>query len=88
MAGVFDYKKEYKDLYMPKVQPNVIDVPEMTFIMVDGKHFQNIQYIGGVFFCRAYKNNRVPHSNHPYSLPIGSTLLIPTIKTCAAPCKR
>lgn len=33
----FDYKKEYKDLYMPKAKPCVIDVPEMTFIMVDGK---------------------------------------------------
>jgi hypothetical protein len=32
-----DYKKEYKDLYMPKNTPSVIDVPEMIFIMVDGK---------------------------------------------------
>jgi hypothetical protein len=33
----FDYKKEYKDLYMPKTTPALIDVPEMTFIMVDGE---------------------------------------------------
>lgn len=32
-----DYKKEYKDLYMPKTKPVIIDVPEMLFIMVDGK---------------------------------------------------
>ena len=32
-----DYKKEYKDLYMPKTKPAVIQVPEMIFIMVDGK---------------------------------------------------
>lgn len=32
-----DYKKEYKDLYLPKNKPATIDVPEMTFIMVDGK---------------------------------------------------
>lgn len=32
-----DYKKEYKDLYMPKAEPCLIDVPEMCFIMVDGK---------------------------------------------------
>ncbi len=31
-----DYKKEYKDLYLPKSSPVLIDVPEMTFIMVDG----------------------------------------------------
>ena len=33
----FDYKKEYKDLYQPKKEPAVIAVPEMTFIMIDGK---------------------------------------------------
>ena len=33
----YDYKKEFKDLYMPKTNPSVIDVPEMIFIQVDGK---------------------------------------------------
>lgn len=32
-----DYKKEYKDLYLPKNKPEIIDVPAMNFIMVDGK---------------------------------------------------
>lgn len=32
-----DYKKEYKDLYLPKMKPVIIRVPEMTFLMVDGK---------------------------------------------------
>ncbi|MDD7793583.1 GyrI-like domain-containing protein [Clostridium sp. 'White wine YQ'] len=32
-----DYKKEFKDLYSPKIVPGLIDVPEMKFIMVDGK---------------------------------------------------
>lgn len=32
-----DYKKEYKDLYMPKTKPSIIDVPEMIFIAVEGK---------------------------------------------------
>jgi hypothetical protein len=36
MAAVFDFKKEYKDLYLPKPQPVLIEVPVMTFIMVDG----------------------------------------------------
>lgn len=31
-----DYKKQYKDLYQPKT-PSIIDVPEMVFIMTDGK---------------------------------------------------
>lgn len=36
-AEKLDYKKEYKDLYLPKTKPMVIDVPEMTFIQVEGK---------------------------------------------------
>lgn len=32
-----DYKKGFKDLYLPKTQPTEINVPEMVFIMVDGK---------------------------------------------------
>jgi hypothetical protein len=32
-----DYKKEFKDLYLPKNEPMLVDVPEMNFIMVDGK---------------------------------------------------
>lgn len=37
MTAKFDYKKEYKDLYMPKTKPMLINVPEMQFIMVNGK---------------------------------------------------
>ncbi|QQK08255.1 GyrI-like domain-containing protein [Miniphocaeibacter halophilus] len=37
MEKKFDYKKEYKDLYLPKKKPSLIDVPEMIFIAVDGK---------------------------------------------------
>lgn len=32
-----DYKKTQKDLYQPKTTPSIINVPEMTFIKVDGK---------------------------------------------------
>lgn len=38
MAGSkLDYKKEYKDLYLPKQTPALIEVPVMNFIMIDGK---------------------------------------------------
>jgi len=33
----FDFKKEYKELYMPKTEPEIIDVPQMNFIAVRGK---------------------------------------------------
>jgi hypothetical protein len=34
---VVDLKKTDKELYLPKTTPSIIDVPEMAFIMVDGK---------------------------------------------------
>jgi hypothetical protein len=37
MAEIIDYKKEYRDLYLPKTEPSVIKVPEMIFVAVDGK---------------------------------------------------
>jgi len=36
IAEKIDYKKKYKDLYLPKQKPMVVDVPTMTFIMVNG----------------------------------------------------
>lgn len=38
-----DYKKEYKDLYMPKAKPSIIDVPLMSFIMIDGTGDPNVE---------------------------------------------
>ncbi|MEX1307649.1 MAG: GyrI-like domain-containing protein [Eubacteriales bacterium] len=35
--ATFDFKKAQKDLYAPKTLPSVVDVPNMRFIMVDGK---------------------------------------------------
>ncbi|HMM05900.1 MAG TPA: GyrI-like domain-containing protein [Clostridiales bacterium] len=32
----FDYKKEYKELYQPKREPALIEVPKMNFIAVKG----------------------------------------------------
>ena len=33
----FDYKKEYKEFYLPKDQPGIVDVPKMNYIAVRGK---------------------------------------------------
>lgn len=41
--GKMDYKKEYKDLYLPKTEPCVIDVPAICFIMVDGEGNPNTE---------------------------------------------
>ena len=33
----FDYKKEYKEFYMPKNKPSIVKVPKMNYIAVRGK---------------------------------------------------
>ena len=33
----FDYKKEYKEFYMPKNKPSIIEIPRMNYIAVRGK---------------------------------------------------
>ena len=32
----FDYKKEYREFYLPKTAPEIIEIPEMNFIAVSG----------------------------------------------------
>ena len=46
----YDFKKEQKELYRPKTEPSVINVPEMVFLMVDGSGDPNVsqEYIDAV----------------------------------------
>lgn len=39
----FDYKKEYKEFYLPKNKPQLVDIPEMNFIAVRGKGDPNVE---------------------------------------------
>jgi hypothetical protein len=36
-ASAFDFKKEYRSLYLPKTTPSFIDVPPMPYFIVEGK---------------------------------------------------
>ena len=33
----FDYKKEYKEFYLPKAKPQIVEIPKMQFVAVRGK---------------------------------------------------
>lgn len=33
----FDYKKEYKEFYMPKKKPGIVEIPKMSYIAVRGQ---------------------------------------------------
>lgn len=39
----FDYKKEYKEFYMPKNQPEIVTVPSMNYLAVRGKGNPNTE---------------------------------------------
>lgn len=45
--AAFDFKKEYRDLYLPKTAPILVDVPTMVFLCVDGAGDPNT--------CAAYR---------------------------------
>ena len=56
----FDFKKEYKDLYMPKAKPVFVEVPSMTFLAVagtgdpnepDGAYAQAIELLYGLSYA-------------------------------------
>ena len=38
-----DYKKEYKEFYMPKNKPGIVEIPSMNFIAVRGKGDPNTE---------------------------------------------
>lgn len=56
---MFDFKKEYKELYMPKAVPEIVNVPSANYIAVRGKGNPNeeggdYQKAIGVLYAVAY----------------------------------
>lgn len=39
----FDFKKEYKEFYMPKKKPEIVKIPPMNYIAVRGKGNPNVE---------------------------------------------
>lgn len=55
----FDYKKEYKEFYMPKCKPEIVNIPPMNYAAVRGKGDPNVeggayQQAIGVLYAIAY----------------------------------
>lgn len=76
----FDYKKEYKEFYMPKNKPGIVDVPAMNYIAVRGKgnpNEENGEYKQsvGLLYAIAYtikmskKTNRQIEGYFDYVVP-------------------
>ena len=65
----FDYKKEYKEFYLPKKTPGIITVPKMNFIAVRGSGDPNqedgdYQKALGILYAVAYTIRMSRKSNH------------------------
>ena len=80
MSGVKDYKKEYKELYLPKTTPAIVDVGEMQFVAVEGKGNPNeengeyqraIEVLYGVQYTikMSKKGNYIPNGYFDYVVP-------------------
>ena len=80
MADVLDYKKEYKDLYSPKNEPMEINIPEITFVAIEGKGNPNdkdgeyqkaLEIIYGIQYTikMSKKGNYIPNGYFDYVVP-------------------
>lgn len=55
----FDFKKEYREFYLPKATPEIVDVPSMNYLAVRGSGDPNeeggaYQQALGVLYALAY----------------------------------
>lgn len=76
----FDYKKEYKDFYMPKNKPSIIEIPKMNYIAVrgmgdpneeNGDYKNTIDLLYGVAYTikMSYENNHKIEGFFEYVVP-------------------
>lgn len=76
----FDYKKEYKEFYLPPRKPGIVMIPEMHFIAVNGKGDPNepegeyktaIGLLYGIAFTikMSYKGSHKIDGYFPYVVP-------------------
>ena len=67
----FDFKKEYKEFYMPKSRPEIVTVPKMNYIAVRGEGDPNeadgaYKKAVGVLYSIAYYNLQIATENQYY----------------------
>ena len=76
----FDFKKEYKEFYMPKAKPAIIEIPKMNYIAVRGKgnpnsedseYKQSIGLLYGIAFTikMSYKGSHKIDGYFEYVVP-------------------
>lgn len=80
MIMAFDYKKEYKEFYMPKNKPCIVTIPKMNYIAVrgqgnpnneDGEYIKSIGLLYPIAFTikMSYKGNHKIDGYFEYVVP-------------------
>lgn len=76
----FDYKKEYKEYYMPQAKPEIITIPSMNFIAIEGNGNPNeekgeyktaLELLYGIAYTikMSYKGSRQIEGYFSYVVP-------------------
>lgn len=76
----FDYKKEYKEFYMPKNKPSIVNIPKMNYLAVrgsgnpneeEGEYKKSIGLLYGIAFTikMSYKGNHKIDGYFEYVVP-------------------
>ncbi len=77
MEKKIDYKKDFKDLYLPKNSPCIIEVPPMKFVMIDGEGDPNGEefalataalYSISYSVKMSYKSKEIPEGFYDYTV--------------------
>ncbi|HPT78128.1 MAG TPA: GyrI-like domain-containing protein [Candidatus Atribacteria bacterium] len=77
MGAKVDYKKDFKELYLPPAKPVIIDVPPMPFIMISGTGDPNGDEFGEATQAlyslsyavkMSYKSSDVPAGYYEYTV--------------------
>lgn len=77
MGEKIDYKKNYKDIYLPSTKPIIIDIPKMTYAMISGTGNPNGErfaeavealYSFSYAVKMSYKGDDVPKDYYEYTV--------------------
>ena len=72
-----DYKKEFKEFYLPKNNPTILDVPTMKFAIIDGEGDPNAEefslaiaalYSFSYTVKMSYKSEEIPQGFYDYTI--------------------
>lgn len=77
MDKKIDYKKDYRNIYLPKTDPVIIDIPKMQYVMINGtgnpngEEFKKVieaLYSFSYVVKMSYKSNEVPEGYYEYTV--------------------